>query len=153
MTDEDRFSLGAAFAAARAGELARWVGELLASRGSDNPALAAGLAQARHWWLGPVRVPLGALERLAGPENDVECPIVPEEWEDDVEAMGESLEQGWEPAPLLVELRAGRLLLQDGNHRAEALARAGETHAWVVVFCDDEDAAARFRARHLRGVA
>ena len=39
--------------------------------------------------------------------------------------MDESIEAGWEPPPLLAEYRAGRLLLQDGNHRYEALKREG----------------------------
>src|SRR5207302_1440900 len=52
-----RFSLASAFEASRDDErLARWVWDFLASRGSGNAVLAAGLAQAPHWWLGPVSV-------------------------------------------------------------------------------------------------
>jgi hypothetical protein len=51
--------------------------------------------------------------------------------------MEESVEQGWEPPPLLAEFRDGRLLLQDGNHRYEALVRAGAPSAWVLVYFDD----------------
>ena len=51
--------------------------------------------------------------------------------------MEESLDDGWEPPPLLAEYQDGRLLLQDGNHRYEALVRAGETHAWTLVCFDD----------------
>src|SRR5256885_11753784 len=49
-----RFSLAGAFAAAADGDdtLARWVGDFLASHGSDNAVLAAALAQDPHWWLG-----------------------------------------------------------------------------------------------------
>ena len=140
-----RFSLAAAFEAAEHDDLARWVGEFLASRGSDNATLAAGLAQRPHWWLGPLRVPVGELVRLAGPEDDVLCEVEPDEWEHDVGAMEESVEQGWEPPPLLAQYRDGELLLQDGNHRYEALVRAGETHAWVLVWFDDEGARDRFR--------
>jgi hypothetical protein len=59
--------------------------------------LAAALAQKRHWWLGPIRVRLDDLVRLAGPEPDSVVRVAPEEWEDDVEEMHESLDQGWEP--------------------------------------------------------
>jgi hypothetical protein len=38
----------------------------------------------------------------------------------------------------LAEYQDGRLLLQDGNHRYEALVRAGEPATWVLVFFDDE---------------
>ena len=57
--------------------------------------------------------------------------------EDDVEHMQESIDQGWEPPPLLAEYQDGRLLLQDGNHRYEALAREREREAWVLVFFND----------------
>ena len=99
--------------------------------------LAAALARKRHWWLGPVQIPLDDLVRLAGPERDVLVPIAPDEWEGDVAEMGESLDHGWEPPPLLAEYQDGRLLLQDGNHRYEALARANERAAWVLVYFDD----------------
>ena len=75
--------------------------------------------------------------RLAGPEDEALCPIEPDEWEGDVDAMEESLDDGWEPPPLLAEHQGGRLLLQDGNHRYEALVRAGETHAWTLIWFDD----------------
>ena len=138
-TGHRRFSLASAFDAAERDDLPTWVGEFLASRGSDNAALAAGLAQDPHWWLGPLRVPVDELERLAGPEDDVLVPVEPDEWEDDVGTMEESIEMGWEPPPLLAEYQAGRLLLQDGNHRYEALTRAGEKEAWVLVWFDSEE--------------
>jgi hypothetical protein len=137
MPDTERFSLASARAASDEDRLAIWVGEFLASRGSDNAALAAGLAQDEHWWLGPLQVPIDDLVRLAGPEDEVLCPIEPDEWEGDVGAMEESIEDGWEPPPLLAQFHEGQLLLQDGNHRYEALVRAGEQHAWVLVWFDD----------------
>jgi hypothetical protein len=144
-----RFSLASAFDAATDDErLARWVGDFLASSGSDNATLAAGLAQEPHWWLGPVSVPVDDLVRLAGPEDDVLVPVEEEEWEDDVDAMEESIEEGWEPPPLLVEYQDGRLLLQDGNHRYEALRRAGEDRAWVLIWFDDPATRDEFRAAH-----
>ena len=135
-----RYTLATARAAAAEGRLPEWVGDFLASRGSDNATLAAGLAQAPHRWWGPLRVELDDLVRLAGPEGDVECPIEPDEWEDDVESMEDEVEAGWEPPPLLAELRDGELLVQDGNHRYEALLRAGESSAWVIVWSDEVDA-------------
>ncbi len=137
MPDTEIFSLASAVAAADDDRLASWVGEFLASRGSDNAALAAGLAKDQHWWLGPLLVPVDDLVRLAGPEDEALCPIEPEQWEGDVEAMEESIDAGWEPPPLLAQFRDGRLLLQDGNHRYEALVRAGARDAWVLVWFDD----------------
>jgi hypothetical protein len=134
------FSLASARAAAADDQTAIWVGDFLASRGSDNEVLAAALAQAKHWWLGPLQVPLESLVRLAGPEDEALVPIEEDEWEDDIEGMAESLEEGWEPPPLLAEWQDGRLLLQDGNHRYEALARAGEPAAWVLIYFPSESA-------------
>jgi putative hydrolase of the HAD superfamily len=131
------FSLAGARAAAARDQTARWVGELLASPGSDNAVLAAALAQEEHWWLGPVALPVSELERLAGPEDDALCPIDDEDWEDDVAAMERSVEAGWEPPPLLAEFQDGRVLLQDGNHRYEALVREGAERAWVLVYFPD----------------
>jgi hypothetical protein len=143
-----RFSLASAFAAAEQGqeETARWVGDFLASRGSDNATLAAGLAQREHWWFGPQRVPVDDLVRLAGPEDEALVPIEKDEWEEDVETMEESIEQGWEPPPLLAEHQDGRLLLQDGNHRYEAMLREGEREAWVLIWFDVEADYERYAA-------
>jgi hypothetical protein len=132
-----RFDLASAREAAARDEIALWVGEFLASRGSDNATLAAALAQREHWWAGPLRVPLRDLVRLAGPEDEALVPVAPDEWEGDVGAMEVSIEEGWEPPPLLAEYQDGRLLLQDGNHRYEALLREGEPDAWVLVYFDD----------------
>ena len=132
-----RFSLASARVAAAADRTAMWVGEFLASRGSDNLVLAAALAQKPHWWVGPLPVRLDELVRLAGPEDDAFVRVALNEWEEDVEEMLESLEEGWEPPPLLAEYRDGRLFLQDGNHRYEALARAHKREAWVLIYFDD----------------
>jgi hypothetical protein len=138
-----RFSLASARAAAAEGRTPLWVGAFLATAG-ENPALAAALAQREHWWVGPIAVPLERLVRLAGPERDAVVPIARDEWEADVEAMEASIEEGWEPPPLLAEHREGRLLLQDGNHRYEALQREGATHAWVLVYFGDPAERERF---------
>jgi hypothetical protein len=148
MGADRRFSLASAFEAAEQDRLALWVGDFLASRGSDNEILAAKLATRRHWWLGPLELPVEDLVRLAGPEDDALCPIEPEEWESDVDAMEESLDEGWQPPPLLVEHQDGKLLLQDGNHRYEALVRTGEQHAWALVMFDDPAVRDRFCASH-----
>jgi hypothetical protein len=146
VNDRHRFDLASAQRAAAAGESARWVGDFLASAGSDNATLAAALAQRRHWWLGPIELPLEDLVRLAGPEDDALVPIEEREWEQDVRSMEASVESGWEPPPLLAEYQDGRVLLQDGNHRYEALVRDGASSAWVLVYFDDPQAHDRFVA-------
>jgi hypothetical protein len=146
MDDARRFTLATARDAAARDDLAIWVGDFLASVGSDNQELAAALALRPHWWVGPVEIPVDDLVRLAGPEDEALVPIEPDEWEGDVDAMEESLDDGWQPPPLLAEYQDGRLLLQDGNHRFEALLRAGASHAWTLVYFDDPRDLDEFRA-------
>jgi hypothetical protein len=132
---DHRFTRASAQTAARRGKIADWVSEFLASRGSDNAILAAALAQDPHSWAGPLEVALGDLEPLAGPaDEEVLCPIDPTEWENEVEAIEARIDEGWDPPPLLVEYQNGQLLLQDGNHRYEALVRKGQPTAWVIVY-------------------
>ncbi len=54
--DDRRFDLQSARDAAERDETALWVGDFLASYGSDNAVLAVALAQQQHWWVGPVSV-------------------------------------------------------------------------------------------------
>ena len=145
---DTRFDLRSAQRAAERDEIALWVGGLLASPGSDNEILAAALAQRQHWWVGPVELPLDDLVRLAGPEDDALVPVDDDVWEEDVATMEESVEEGWEPPPLLAEHQNGRLLLQDGNHRYEALSRSGAPTAWVLIYFDDEASHREYVSAH-----
>jgi hypothetical protein len=144
----ERFGLETALAAAERDELALWVGDFLASDGSDNEVLAAALALRPHWWVGPLELELADLERLAGPEDDALCAVDDDEWEDDIDSMEDSLDDGWAPPPLLVQYDGGRLLLQDGNHRYEAMVRSGERRGWGIVYFDVEADRDRFVADH-----
>jgi hypothetical protein len=147
MTDDHRYSLATARAAAERDELDAWVAEFLASPGSDNADLAAILTSEPRWWLGPVELPIAELNRLAGPAGDpVVVEVDEEEWGDDVADLGEKVEEGWEPPPVVVTFRDGQLVLEDGNHRVEGLRRAGEETAWAVVGFDDPEERARFTA-------
>ena len=144
---DPKFSLASARRAATTGETAQWVGAFLASSGSDNAPLAVALAQRRHRWFGPVQVPVDDLVRLAGPEDDALVTVDEAEWEGDVETMADSLDDGWVPPPLLCEWRHGELLLQDGNHRYEAMVRDGAVEVWVLAYSDDPFAALDDRLR------
>lgn len=146
MRRDPAYDLESARKAAARDEIAQWIGEFLASRGSDNEVLAAALAQERHAWLGPVRLPIDLVVPLSGPDDqdDTLCSEDADHWRDEVEQMEEHIEEGWEPPPILVEHQHGKLLVQDGNHRLTALADAGETHCWAVVYFDDEAARERF---------
>jgi hypothetical protein len=54
-----------------------------------------------------------------------------------VDDLAEQIDGGLEPAPVVVSHRSGQLVLEDGNHRLEALRRAGQDLTWAVVAFDD----------------
>jgi hypothetical protein len=146
MSDDDRYSVDAARAAAERGELGAWVAEFLASPGSDNGELAEALTNRPRWWLGPVLISLKHLNRLAGPPGEpVLCPVDEDDWRDDVEDLERKVREGWEPPPVIASYRDGRLILEDGNHRVEGVRRSGVRQTWAVIGFDDPDERARFR--------
>jgi hypothetical protein len=145
MSDHHEFSVDAARQAAAREELDEWVTAFLASPGSDNDALADMLSERLAWWTGPLRLPISRLHRLAGPPGDpVLCPVDDDYWRDDVEDLGEKVEDGFEPPPVIVAFRHDQLVLEDGNHRVEALRRAGKDMAWALVGFESEDERNRF---------
>jgi len=140
MTNDDTQSVGAAQAAAERDELGDWVAEFLASPGSDNAPLGEQLTNRPRWWLGPVQVPLDQLHRLAGPPGEpVLCPVDEDYWRDDVDDLEEKVSEGWEPPPVIVSYRDGRLVLEDGNHRVEGMRRSGSDNTWAVIGFEDAE--------------
>lgn len=146
-TEDEPFDLQSAVRAGAEGLLGFWVGEFLASPGSDNAALAGAFATRDGCWFGPVRFELARLTPMAGPNADeVVVPVAEDEWEHDLHRMTDALDHGWHPPPLLVSAHDGGFFLEDGNHRHAALRRAGETHGWAVVWFPTEDERAEFAA-------
>jgi|SRR4051794_21983867 hypothetical protein len=144
---DERFTIDGARAAATAGELRQWVADFLASPGSDNAELGAQLQRTYPWWLGPVELPIDQLQRLAGPPGQPVLETLEEdEWRDDVDDLAAGVAEGELPAPVVVTYHDGQLHLEDGNHRVEAIRRAGADRAWSVVGFDDEPDLDRFLA-------
>lgn len=147
MSDE-RFTVESARRAAERDELGAWVARFLASPGSDNAPLAHALTHPPRTWIGPVQLRIDQLHRLAGPpDHPVLCPVDDDYWRDDVDDLEEKVEEGWEPPPMIVTFRDDRLVLEDGNHRAEGIRRTGEREAWSVVSFDSPEERDRFLAR------
>ena len=147
MSDGEEFSADTARAAAERDELGDWVADFLRSPGSDNAALADQLSEKLRCWLGPVRVPLDQLHRLAGPPG---APVMQEvdddEWRDDVDDLSQRIQEGLEPVPVIVSRNDDQLVLEDGNHRVEAIRRAGADQAWAVIGFEDPEERDRFVA-------
>lgn len=137
MTDDREHSVGAARAAADRDDLARWVGDFLRSPGSDNAALADQLLAEKESWEGPLQLPLEELKRLAGPPGEDALGRLGEDDLETVEGMVESISRGWEPPPFIVSMEetqdGPQLVVEDGNHRVEALRRSGTESWWSIV--------------------
>jgi hypothetical protein len=141
MPAEHPYSVATARRAAEQDQLAQWVADFLASPGSDNAVLGAQLGDAGRLWLGPVQLPIERLHRFAGPPGH---PVLrtagPDEWRDDVAELAEKIDDPAALPPVVVSYRSGVLLVEDGNHRLEALREADVDEAWAVVgFASEED--------------
>lgn len=149
---DPEFTVEGARRAAGCDDLESWVRRFLASDGSDNAELGDLLTDRPRWWMGPLRLPISSLHRLAGPSDEpVLCPVDDDEWRDDVAEMADKIDgDGWEPPPVVVSYRDEHLVLEDGNHRVESLRRAGETEAWSVVGFESETERERFEAEASR---
>jgi hypothetical protein len=147
MSDEQEFSVQSAARAAEQNALDGWVADFLASPGSDNPVLAQQLSDPPRLWVGPVKLPIDRLARLAGPpDQPVLVPVDDDFWRDDVEEMKELVEEeGWEPPPVIVTWKRGELVVEDGNHRLESLRRAEVDEVWALVGFESADDRDRFR--------
>lgn len=137
-TSVDEFSVAGARAAAERDELAAWVEAFLASDGSDNAVLGEVLREQKTSWSGPTRLPFDRLERLAGPPDQPTLAPLDDDDLETVDDMEDSLDEGWEPPPLIVSYRDRHLVVEDGNHRIEGLRRSGHTDYWAVVGFDDD---------------
>ena len=148
MSDAHEFSTESARAAAERDELGPWVHRFLCSPGSDNAVLAEMLSDPPRAWLGPVLLPLSQLHRLAGPPGSPVIEEVDDEWwRDDVQDLAERIDDGLEPAPVVVTFKGDHLMVEDGNHRLEALRRADVDEAWAIVAFDDPEQLDAFVAR------
>ncbi len=147
MPDGSNPSLADARAAAERGDLARWVRDFLGTDGSDNAELGMQLFEQKASWTGPIELEFDDLHRLAGPPDQPTLERLTDEDLDTVDDMADSVEDGWEPPPLVVSIDAdGQMVVEDGNHRTEGLRRAGHRKYWSVVGFDDDDQRAAFLA-------
>lgn len=121
----DDYTLESAHEAASDDTLATWVAEFLASDGSDNAVLGEQLRDEYPIWFGPVDVPFDRLHRLAGPPEEPTLERLDADDIETVEAMEESIDDGWTPPPFVATWQDDHLMLEDGNHRVESLRRSG----------------------------
>ncbi|MFL5950193.1 MAG: hypothetical protein ACJ74M_01170 [Gaiellaceae bacterium] len=115
-----------------AGELAEWSQAFLRGEGG-NTGVANPLREREDDVYILADVSLADVYPISGPDEDFDWPVAPAEYEQKVDAMVRSLEDGWDAPPLLVHMHTLRLV--DGNHRRNALLRAGRRTYWAVMWC------------------
>ena len=143
MATEHDDTLDDARAAERRDALDQWVDAFLRSPGSDNADLADQLAERISIWHGLVRLEFDDLHRLAGPPDQPTMDRFDGD-DDTIAGMVDSVRDGWEPPPVIVSLNGPQLVVEDGNHRIEALRRTGRSDHWAVVGFETESERDRF---------
>ena len=115
--------------------LNEWVAKYLAAEHSVAGFHESLRFQPRYW-IGPLLIPLSRLQRCRGPEPGMEFPVDVDVWQRRVSDAASGLAELMDASPLLVEWRAGRLSISEGDHRQAAMAVAGWHACWVLVGCN-----------------
>lgn len=129
------FTLTAAKEYALKGDIETWVHLFLNGEG-DNVGLSEGLKSRKRHWVSPIEVELSILERVVGPELQMEYVENEEWWGYNINQICQRIEGGWDMPPLIAENRNGVLSVRDGNHRYGALERLKRNKCHVIVWDD-----------------
>jgi len=126
------YTLESAIEAGEAGTLRDWVIAFLEAEG-NNLKLAQGLRiNQTIRFFGPKEADLAPMKRMCGsPEEKLQ--YTDNDWDARVDAMVTAIQQGWNPPPIIIsDYYDPEGNLTDGNHRHEALLRAGYTKYWTI---------------------
>lgn len=112
------FTLDSAKEFALNNDIETWIHFFLNGEG-DNIGLSNGLKMKARYWLGPIEIETRFLERVVGPELDMEYVEDERWWKHNINQICNRLEDGWDMPPLIAENRNGCISIRDGNHRWE----------------------------------
>ena len=114
--------------------LEEWIHMFLCGEG-DNKAFSDGLKLMERRYTAPQKMSLDRFGRCCGPEPDMKWQIPEEPFWRHVSELAERYKTGaWDMPPLIVEELDGTFVLNDGNHRYEALRSLGIHEYWVIVW-------------------
>ncbi|TFG72880.1 MAG: hypothetical protein E4H27_01790 [Anaerolineales bacterium] len=120
------------------GKIEAWVHKYLLAGKWANPEFSKGLKQTRRWWKGPIEVNLVDLFPVVGTEPGMEYVVDKDAWYVRANHMAQSLTDPEALPPLIVEYRAGKLSIRDGNTRYEAMKLLGWQKCWVIIWYNSE---------------
>lgn len=131
-----KFTVEEALLFSENGCIEEWVHIFLKTAG-NNPPFSEGLKLQRRYWLGPVLLPIHELQRCCGPEEHMKFHNPADSWEKRVGRLAELIRKGWEYPPLIAQHLEGKLIINDGNGRHEALRRLHHDICWVILWDSD----------------
>lgn len=130
-----RFTLNAAMEYAANDDIETWIHLFLNGEG-DNVGLSEGLKMKRRFWLGPIEIDISYLDRVVGPESNMEYVEDENWWNLNINQISNRIESGWDMPPLIAENREGSLSVRDGNHRLGALQKLNKEKCYVIIWDD-----------------
>ena len=133
MKDKQEFSLESALEAHRNNKLHEWVVEYLTGEGQNKPMAELFIKDPRPPFAF-FEYPLKLLERVTGPEEGMIYPEDESTWNSRVQAIMNSINEGWRPTPLIVGDWGGEPRIADGSHRHEALRQLGVDKYWTIFY-------------------
>ncbi|MED5016491.1 ParB N-terminal domain-containing protein [Paenibacillus chibensis] len=116
-------------------DIETWIHLFLNGEG-DNVGLSEGLKMKRRYWLGPIEIDISYLDRVLGPELNMEYVEDEDWWNYNVNQISNRIESGWDMPPLIAENREGSLSVRDGNHRLGALQKLNKEKCYVIIWDD-----------------
>lgn len=84
--------------------------------------------------LGPLFIELDKLKRCCGPEPEIQFVVPADGWENHISYFQSLIRNGWNMPPLIAYNEGNYLLVNDGNHRLEAMRREGIEKCWVIIW-------------------
>lgn len=127
------FTVNEALEFASRGDIEEWVHLFLNSVG-DNKPFSDGLKLQKRYWLGPFHIELEKLRRCCGPEPEMQFIVTADGWESHISYFQKLIKDGWNIPPLIAYNQGDYLVVNDGNHRLEAMRREGIEKWWVIIW-------------------
>jgi hypothetical protein len=125
-----------------------WVLSFLRQDG-HNHKLANKLERHGVHHIGPVSFPLEGLNHIIGPDETYAFYEAPEQLDERVNRLVDSIQRGWEPPPLIVtNFWEDDFTIADGGHRQRALLKSGRAEHGVIFYFKDEASMNEFKAKH-----
>lgn len=141
------FNVDEAIEFGKRGEIEEWVHLFLNSVG-DNRAFSEGLKLQKRYWIGPLLIELNKLKRCCGPEPEMQFVDSAEAWEKHISKFQELIRNNWDMPPLIVQHLEDQLVINDGNHRWEAMKREKFDKCWVIIWGSEDEEQLRKYGNH-----